>query len=253
MNNRVLPLLAIIITLCFQSCDKANKDTVGRDNSYYNHDRGAGASANDLLSGNNYLSVKVEMQYLPGFKPDEAAVEHLTSMLAARLNKPNGIQIVQKEIPIAIASTLSLQEVVAIEKQHRTVYTKGNQLGIYLLYTNGEYTNSNVLGIAYANTSMCLFGKTIHDNSGGVGQASRTKLEATVLEHEFGHILGLVNIGSAMQLQHEDGTHKGHCNDSNCLMYYAAETTDVLGLLITGNIPGLDENCNSDLRANGGK
>ena len=43
---------------------------------------------------------------------------------------------------------------------------------------------------------MVIFGKTIHDNSGALGQTSRTKLESTVLDHEFGHILGLVDIGS---------------------------------------------------------
>ena len=86
---------------------------------------------------------------------------------------------------------------------------------------------------------MSILGKTIHDNSGGLGQASRTKLESTVLEHEFGHILGLVDLGSPMQTNHKDAAHGNHCNNTNCLMYYASETTDILGILITGNIPPL--------------
>jgi hypothetical protein len=36
-------------------------------------------------------------------------------------------------------------------------------------------------------------------------------------------------------------------------MYYATETTDVLGFLVTGNIPALDANCINDLKVNGGK
>jgi hypothetical protein len=36
-------------------------------------------------------------------------------------------------------------------------------------------------------------------------------------------------------------------------MYYASETTDVLGVLLTGNVPSLDAACAVDLRANGGK
>jgi hypothetical protein len=36
-------------------------------------------------------------------------------------------------------------------------------------------------------------------------------------------------------------------------MYYAAETTDILGFLVTGNIPAPDNNCLADLKANGGK
>ena len=100
---------------------------------------------------------------------------------------------------------------------------------------------------------MVLFGKKIHDNSGGLGQASRTKLEATVLEHEFGHILGLVDIGTPMQTNHKDAAHGNHCNNTNCLMYYTSETTDILGFLITGNIPSFDANCIADMHANGGK
>ena len=100
---------------------------------------------------------------------------------------------------------------------------------------------------------MSILGKTIHDNSGGIGQASRTKLETTVLEHEFAHILGLVDSGSTMQTNHKDAAHGNHCNNTNCLMYYASETTDILGVLLTGSIPVLDANCKADLTANGGK
>ena len=69
----------------------------------------------------------------------------------------------------------------------------------------------------------------------------------------MGHILGLVDIGSPMQTNHKDAAHGNHCNNTNCLMYYASETTDVLGFLITGNVPVLDANCRADLTANGGK
>jgi predicted Zn-dependent protease len=133
------------------------------------------------------------------------------------------------------------------------VFTTGDEIGVYFLYTNGNFTENNVLGAAYRNTSMVLFGKKIHDNSGSLGQASRTKLEATVLEHEFGHILGLVDIGSPMQTNHKDAAHGNHCSNTNCLMYYASETTDILGFLVTGNIPAFDANCAADLHANGGK
>lgn len=250
MNFFMKQILLIASAIIFfgASCSKSDNKPGGS----YSNDRSAGASANDLLSSARYTSLKIEIQYMPGFQPDAAAINHLTAFLSSRLNKPGGIQVMQKQIAAA-GSALSAQEVLNIEKQNRTVYTSGDQLGVYFLFTNGQYTDNKVLGIAYRNTSMCLFGKTIHDNSGGVGQTSRTKLEATVLEHEFGHILGLVNIGSAMQTAHQDAPHGAHCNNENCLMYYASETTDALGFLLTGNIPSLDANCINDLKANGGK
>ena len=173
--------------------------------------------------------------------------------LSALLNKPSGISIVTKEIPASSKTTLSLNDVIDIEKNNRTAFTSGSELAVCILYTNGNYTDNNVLGISYKNTSVAIFGKMIYDNSGGIGQASRTKLEATVLEHELGHLLGLVDLGSPMQAGHKDATHNNHCNNTNCLMYYASETSDILGFLITGNIPSFDANCRADLQANGGK
>jgi hypothetical protein len=240
-------LIVLTIMLFTLGCSKSDKKAGD------SHDSATGTSANDLLSSARYTSLKIEIQYMPGFQPDIAAINHFTNFLSSRLNKPEGIEIIQKQISAAAGTDLSAQEVREIEKQNRTVFTSGNQLGVYFLFTNSKYTNNNVLGIAYQNTSMCLFGKTIHENSGGVGQASRSKLEATVMEHELGHILGLVNTGTSMQTAHQDVANGAHCNNKNCLMYYAAETTDILGFLVTGNIPSLDAGCINDLKANGGK
>ena len=189
---------------------------------------------------------------MPGYEPDMNAYHHLWDKLNIYLNKLD-ISIISGEIPAASSTALSIDQVKAIEEQNRTVYNTDTLIGVYLLYTNGNFTDDKVLGAAYKNTSMVVFGKKIHDNSGGLGQANRTKLEATVLEHEFGHLLGLVDIGSPMQTNHKDAAHGNHCNNTNCLMYYAAETTDILGYLITGNIPPFDANCIADMKANGGK
>ena len=244
----ITALLLFCITACKKDATFANNP-----NADDLHNKSVGFSANQLLSAGTYKSVKIEVQYMTGYAPDAAALNHLQATLSAYLNKPSGITIVTKEISASSSTTLSIDQVRTIEEQNRTVFTTGDQLGVYFLYTNGNYVDNGVLGVAYRNTSMVLFGKKIHDNSGAIGQASRTKLEATVLEHEFGHILGLVDLGSTMQTNHRDASHGNHCNNSNCLMYYAAETTDILGFLITGNIPPFDANCIADLHANGGK
>jgi hypothetical protein len=217
------------------------------------HSRAVGASAQELLSSSQYTSLKVEIQYMQGFAPDEAAIAHLQNFLNAYIHKPGGIAVVTKEIAPAASTIATIDDIVTIEKSKRTVFSTGNQIALYILYTNGTYTETNVLGIAYRNTSAVLFGKKIRDNSGGIGQPSRTKLEATVLEHEVAHLLGLVDMGTPMQTDHKDTAHGNHCTNSNCLMYYGAETSDALGFLVTGNIPALDANCIADLKANGGK
>ena len=248
--TRLLSYTLLLVAIA--ACSKKDNNT-GLPSINSNNDKAIGASAHDLLAASAYTSIKIEIQYMPGYAPDAAGVNNLIAFISALTNKSGGISVVQTQIPSAGSSVLSLNDIANIEKNNRTVYTSGTQLGVYFLYTDGGYTQSNVLGFAYRNTSLCILGKTIHDNSGAIGQASRTKLETTVIEHEFGHILGLVDLGSPMQTSHIDATHGNHCNNSNCLMYYASETTDILGFLITGNIPTLDANCKADLTANGGK
>ncbi|MEO7924383.1 MAG: M12 family metallo-peptidase [Chitinophagaceae bacterium] len=249
---KIFPVFLFAVIL-FTGCKKSTDYVNNPGAPDYLHNRPVGASANELLASSKYTSLKVEVQYMTGYQPDAAALNHLQGMLTALVNKPSGINIITKEIPASSNLNLSLNEVINIEKNNRTAFTSGSELAIYILYTNGSYTDDNVLGIAYKNTSSVLFGKKINDNSGGFGQASRTKLVATVAEHEIGHLLGLVDLGSGMQTAHKDAAHGNHCNNSSCLMYYASETSDILGFLITGNIPGLDGNCRADLTANGGK
>ena len=241
-------LLLMVVAGCSKKDSSTGLPSINSDN-----DKSVGASGHDLLAGSTYTSVKIEIQYMPGFAPDAAAVNNLVAFVNSLTNKPGGVTVVQTQIPSTGNPVLSLNDIATIEKNNRTAYTTGTQIGVYFLFTDGGYTQSNVLGLAYRNTSLCILGKTIHDNSGGIGQASRTKLETTVIEHEFGHIMGLVNLGSPMQTNHIDAAHGNHCNNSNCLMYYTSETTDILGFLITGAIPVLDANCRADLTANGGK
>jgi len=242
-----------LFILLVTGCSKSKDNYVNNPGASDFHNRAVGASANEILSASKYSSLKIEVQYMTGYPPDAGALNHLQNTLSALINKTSGISIVTKEIPASSKSVLSINDVIEIEKNNRTAFTSGSELAVCILYTNGTYSDANVLGIAYKNTSVAIFGKTIYDNSGGIGQASRTKLEATVLEHELGHLLGLVDIGSPMQTGHKDAAHGNHCNNTNCLMYYASETKDILGFLITGSIPSFDSNCRADLQANGGK
>ena len=100
---------------------------------------------------------------------------------------------------------------------------------------------------------MALFEKVIRENTGRIGRPSATTVESTVLMHEFGHLLGLVDNGSPALQDHVDEEHGAHCTNENCLMYYAIQTTGFLTNLTGGTIPALDGNCLQDLKANGGK
>jgi len=245
-------LKAVLILSIVIGCSKKEGGYIHSSGYVDLNNRPVGATANELLSSSKFTSVTIEVQYMTGYQPDVAALNHLRTVLDSWVNKPGGITVITKEIPASPDSLLAVQDVVQIENNNRTVFTSGSTIGLYILYTNGNHVNPNTLGIAYKNTSLVLFGKKIQDNSGAIGQPSRTKLVATVAEHELGHLLGLVDLGSPMQTNHKDASYGNHCNNRNCLMYYASDTKDILGFLVTGNIPSLDANCFADIHANGG-
>jgi hypothetical protein len=238
-------LLLIIVTGCIKSI--AGDDDLVDTKAF--HNKVVGAAAADLLRDDTYRSLTVEIQYMPGFAPDKKAVANLRSFLYEHLQKPGGISIVQKEITSSPDTVLTLEEAVDIERANRTKFASKDALTLYILYTNGYYTDNSILGWAYRNTSAVIFGKKIREQSDRRGKPDRTKLESTVLLHEMGHLLGLVNVGTPLQSAHKDNGHGKHCKNKHCLMYYKVDTRYIPSLLLKRDIPKLDAACLEDLQA----
>jgi len=236
-----------LITLLSFSCGSDNVDTT---------DHGP-TIPKDFLSGEIYNKLVIEIQYIPGFQPSDETVNNLTNFLQSRLNKPQGISFVRTPVPAPNVPSFSVADAQAMEVVKRSQKNAGKTLTAYLLFANGDFAgnsgNSKVLGVAYSTSSIMIFEKTIRDFSGDFGQPARTTLETVVLEHEFGHLFGLVDNGSPMKTPHLDSAHSNHCNDTNCIMFYNVETSDVLSNFLGGNIPTLTTPCVIDLKSNGGK
>lgn len=241
-------LTGIAASFLLVQCSKKDSTTSSSLNN-----KAVGASAKDFLTASTYNTVNVQLQYMPGYAPDPGALNNLVTWLDMLLNKPGGIHISESPIAASGRTVFALADINQLEQNSRTQFNAGNSLSVYIVYLDAPYTTANVLGIAYRNTSLAVFGPTITSNSGGLNQVSRTKLESTIEEHEFGHLLGLVNIGSPMVTAHEDAAHSAHCNNPSCLMYYQTNTTVVGGVIMNTPVPSLDANCRADLTANGGK
>ena len=248
MKKCLAPLLLSVVL--FAQCSKKDSMPTAANNL---NTKSVGASAKEFLSSGTYTSINVQLQYMPGFAPDVAALTNLTNFLNSLVNKPVGVMFTKIPIAASGKSVFSIDDISALEKANRTQFTNGNVLSVYVVYVDAPFTTANILGAAYRNTSLVVFGPTVTNNSGGVNQTTRTKLETTVLNHEFGHLLGLTNLGTPMVTAHEDAAHMSHCNNSSCLMYFSTQTTVMGGVLLSGPIPVLDANCKADLTANGGK
>lgn len=190
---------------------------------------------------------------MDGFKPDRQAIINLKNFLLKHLHKPYGITVIERQIEAVEDTILSRAQVDKIRRANRTVYTKDNSIAVDILYTNGKFQNSHILGQAFRNTSIVIYGLAIKRYETVFSFPSQTYIETNLLLHEMGHLLGLVHKGSSMQENHLDSLHESHCNNSNCIMYYQISIDPQFGPLKQKTLLSFDEACLMDLKSNGGK
>ncbi|MBP0904406.1 membrane metalloprotease [Mariniflexile gromovii] len=252
-------IITMLLVLGFLvSCSKEDPTETKNENTKSANQKGTGSSSNDLLSDNIFKSMIIELVYVEGFEPSQNSINNFLNFLNARTFKPNGITVEKRAIASPGNAPYSNQEIIDIEDANRTKYNTNNQIAVWAFFADGESasnTDTNiVLGTAYRNTSFVIYEATIQDLSNSPFEPNRNVLETTVITHEFGHILGLTNLGAAMVDNHEDTEHAKHCNVESCLMYWAAESGSGLSNLMGSNsAPQLDAQCIADLQANGGK
>jgi len=217
-----------------------------------------GSSANDLLSDTTFKSMVIELVYVEGFEPTQATINNFVSFLNNRTFKPNGITVEKRAISSSGKDTFTIEDIAEIEKEIRINYNTDDKIAVWALFIDGKSENDSdsnvVLGTAYWNTSFVIYEETIQNLSNSPFKPERSLLETTVINHEFGHILGLTNLGTEMQDEHEDDEHPKHCDVESCLMYWAAESgTNISNMVNMSAAPQLDAQCLADLKANGGK
>ncbi|WP_100612888.1 membrane metalloprotease [Confluentibacter lentus] len=254
----------VLVTLLFalivlQSCSKDDDiDNVANGINKIGNKQTTGSSANDILSDTKFKSIIIELVYVEGFEPTTNAIDNFKNFINTTSNKPEGISVIKKSIPSLGDTEYTIEEIADIEETNRTKYNNGQQIAVWVFFTDGKSDKDDnetvVLGTAYRNTSFVIFEETVRNFSNSPFEPNRSLLEATVINHEFGHLLGLTNFGTDLQSPHEDPEHTRHCNVTSCLMYWEAVSPSGLSDIMNGNSPPqLDAQCIADLQANGGK
>lgn len=218
----------------------------------------AGDFALDYLRGDIYRRIHVEVDHVAGRAPDARALDRLADTLSALGHKPDGVEVVVDDvIPDQGAPAWTVPDAQALEEAHRDRYhdpASGTAV-LYVLYLDGrsdrDDDEGNVLAYAYRGSSVHLFADTVSELGGGL-LGLRADPEGIVLQHEAGHILGLVDNGIAMVEDHRDREHGNHDVDEDCLMSWAIETPDVADVLLR-RVPTFDDACLDDVEAAGGR
>jgi len=179
----------------------------------------AGASANDILSNNDFTSLRIEIAYVTGFRPTQETMNEFEDFLRRRTFKED-IEFVFTELPSPNDDSLTIQEIA----DNRTVYNSGNTLGIYIYFadapSDGDEEDEGLvtLGAVFRNTTMVIHEATIRRLASFSSLISVTDIETATINHEFGHLFGLVNLGTPAINDHEDVDAPNHCNVPGCLM-----------------------------------
>jgi len=263
---RVLALAGSLVLA--MSCSKNSDDNGGTDPGGIDKTANllaTGDSANDILANDTYTKLLIEIAYVNGFQPTMEAMNNFQAFLQARTFKQD-IEILYNELPSSNEDDLSLQEIADLEADNRTAYNEESTLAIYIYFADAPSEDDDptegtvTLGAVYRNTSMVIHESTVRDLAQQSSQITNADVETATLNHEFGHLLGLVDLGSAPVNNHEDPTANNHCDIQGCLMRAELQFgSGIMGMLNSrvskgsAAVPGLDAECVLDLQQNGGR
>jgi hypothetical protein len=259
-------IILLIIVLGFTNCSKdSTSEPVPVPVDKTANLKGTGDSAHDILSNDNFTKLQLEIVYAPGFRPSQQAMDDFVDFLKERTFKQD-IEVMYRELPSSNEESFTLQEIAEFEEKNRTAYNNGQTLAIYIYFADAPSADDEeeeglvTLGAVYRNTSMIVYEKTVRALAAQSNQISNADVESATLHHEFGHLFGLVNLGTASVNDHEDGEADNHCNVPGCLMGAELQFGDgIFGMLQSraskGLVvaPGMDPECIMDLQANGGR
>jgi len=260
IQNKIMKLPKInILILLFSflfilSCSTDDSDEIVNDPRAENI-KALGVSAEDLLSDDIYTSLTVEIAYSSGLRPLQESIDSFKEFLEERLNKPDTIKFIETIINIPLVQIQTISDIREIEAEQRTTYTNEEDIAVFIYFTHAKSdndTNTSVtLGTAYYNTSIVVYENTLRNLNASQG-FDLFILETTTIQHEFGHLLSLVNLrDDDIHNNHEDPNHENHCIVEECLMYF--ESNNASSYRNRSSVPELDPLCIEDLQAKGGK
>ena len=260
-----IPLALMFSSACLPTNDVSKMPLRQSDKAPLNVNAEVGALADPLLDQEKLTSLTLEIQPMGATQLSQEALNHVKGFLVRELTwKPGQISITVNppitnyQDPYSESGQLSLRWAREIEKRIRKRKPTGRQGAVFLLVSDARSVDqtdtARPFGLAHRSTSVILYHPAIADASGGHGQPQRWRLEAAVIEHELGHLLGLVNTAPTRGVEdisqeepvsaphlHEAPDSPTHCANPDCLMH--ASTLGALSMATGRTADQMPELC----------
>lgn len=224
-----------------------------------------------VLSGEPFTDLVVEVDHAPGHRPSAAATTHLVSTLKNVTSKARVTLVLDESLP-AEARDLTFDELLQMERDTRSTEHRAPVAVLHVLYPAGTYNGSNAAGVTISGPVLgpvSVYLDVIRSipnpvEGGPLGplpgipnpERAVEVMERATLLHEAGHAMGLVDNGLPMVTPREDPEHPGHPTNAQSVMYWAIESTAGLRQLLVqdGSVPDeFDADDRADLRSVGGR
>jgi predicted Zn-dependent protease len=189
-----------------------------------------GGSLPDLFSS-EVSQLVVEVDYQAGAAPyTEQSIWTIFSANVEQLflNVPRGIVIPQalgamERIDDIQRQSFDTEDLVSISRAYRDQTDTISRRSFHVLFLDGYLqqsgrTRTDVIGVSVEGTGIIAIFKPV------LRQAGNPRfVEQSTLVHEFGHAVGLVNLGLPLTSSHHDSENGAHCTNRDCVMFHLHE------------------------------
>ncbi|MDP6333484.1 MAG: hypothetical protein QF479_02490 [Candidatus Poseidoniaceae archaeon] len=190
------------------------------------------------LDSSKYTKLVFEIDYESGYQPKSSSTDLLKQRIEEVCDKPDGVTFTFTETVFGNQGTWTDDDVRSYGWEFKENQPQDSStLHWQIIFPSGTYSDDSVLGVAVDASTIAIFGDSVEEAKGPIfGRPSAEEVENSVIVHEVGHLLGLVNIVYNSLEEHEDPEHPNHSSNDDSVMYWAIDSTSI-GSIFSGELP----------------